>query len=325
MRRVLIGLPLAGFGLGFLLLALRNSSAPSQPRPLSRPEGRPSIEVGIPLRSDSDRADAPKLDTRKTGCLVGTVLTRAALPVPGASVAVLQVSPAPGVALHRFTDGDGHFRIEGIPLGLVSLHIDHARYRPIHLDRISLQEDGGILELDLVLEEGTTISGRVRDDLGLPLEGVSLIVANEIIKTTLSDNHGLFSVSGLGVQKVHVIAIAPGFGSTTVRDLPPGSAEAELRLSPGGILSGAIEADPLPQAFTVHLRSRDDNRGSLGRLRTQTFQDQPGGAFRIEDLPEGVYDVELDVPGFEVLDAPQVFVSGKRKPDELRIRLRRRD
>src|SRR5207253_4383161 len=120
-------------------------------------------------------------------------------------------------------------------------------------------------------------------------------------------------------------AIASGFATVALRGLAPGSEGTELRLAPGGTLAGALDVDPPPRSFTVHLSSRDEARGIVGRVRTETFDGTRRGGFRIEDLADGRYGVDIEAPGFDVLDRPEAVVRAGQITEGLLIRLRRRD
>jgi hypothetical protein len=235
--------------------------------------------------------------------------------VAGALIGVLATTSGSELPRAARTDGDGCFRIDGLPFRSLRLNVLHERYRPLLLEGLSL-EDGGTLDLHLVLDEGASISGVVVDDLGLPVENASILATNEVARTAVGDRNGCFAVSGLGDQRVSLLAFAPGYGKVLLRGLPPGATNVEIRLPLGATLSGALQADPLPRFFTVHLRDREAQQ-----VRTEVFDGAAGGEFRMDDLTAGLYRVEVEAPGFDVLDVPEVAVPGGRAS----IRLRPRD
>ena len=276
----------------------------------------------IPAQETDGAEDGPRSDATAAApalaSLFGSVFGVDGSPAAEASITVLS---GLGCARITRTDLEGRFRIERLALGNVLLYIHHARYQPLLREGIRLD---GEVELNLTIETGTTIAGRVVDDLGLPLEGASIIAANEIVKSARADADGRFTISGLGFRPVAVTARAPGFSAATIGGLTPGSERVELRLAPGGVLSGVLEVEPLPPIFTVHLTTLDAERGLVCRVRTQTFPGMPRGEFRFEDLTSGEYGIEVEASGFEVLDQPRVVVASARSAEAARIRLRKR-
>ena len=225
---------------------------------------------------------------------------------------------------HFVTDLDGRFDVDGLPLTGMRMDVQHVHYRPFHREGIFLHDGGSSQEMIVQLDPGSRFAGNVLGELGNPVAGASVIVANDVAKSGSTDDSGDFLIRGLGTGPVTLTATAPGYAPVTIDGVPPGPGRVSIRLTPGGTVAGAIEGDPLPSSFRVHLRTLDGKRGEMTRVRTLSFNGDYRGSFTMPDLAAGRYGVEIEAPGFDVLDLPQVDVVPGQVSDRTRIRLRAR-
>jgi len=143
------------------------------------------------------------------------------------------------------------------------------------------------LSVELTLEPGEALAGRVVDESGVGLNGVSIearqhfdrrnfnygaileaLAAGEIHrKTTSSAPDGSFRVTGLTEEAVYDIrAESPGFLTTWSKEIKAGAQEVELVLEKPGQITGrvlsAATSRPVP-SFTLFITpARDETRDS---------------------------------------------------------------
>ncbi len=98
------------------------------------------------------------------------------LPLPGANIIVLNTEPLIG----GVSDTDGYFRLEGVPVGRVSLKITYLGYLPMELNNLNLSS-GKEMVLDISLEEqviqGEEIVFVFKRDKTKPLNNLTTISA----------------------------------------------------------------------------------------------------------------------------------------------------
>ena len=111
---------------------------------------------------------------RRGATVEGRVVSAQGEPVPGAHVGILQQfegDPMRNMFSMVETDGDGHYRLEGVPLGPLDLEANHRSHaRTVR----SLEVQPGSNRLDFTLEGGLEVSGRVLSTTGEPIAGAAI-------------------------------------------------------------------------------------------------------------------------------------------------------
>ena len=140
--------------------------------------------------------------------LAGRVRSSAAEPRPGARVRILLRFP--GVAkplggMEVRADEEGNFLFEGLPAvpGTAEAAWKEAASGPVEFD---LREAGGGSGLDLVVDEGPAISGRVVDAGGNPVEGIRVRArrADGTTAVARTREDGTFTLPGLAAEAYRV-------------------------------------------------------------------------------------------------------------------------
>lgn len=293
--------------------------------------GRYDISVRHPRYVPADgAADAKegttanvRIDLREGGAVFGTVTGEGGIPVAGVKVSILD----PGTKhfshpdLEASTDAAGAYRIEGIPAQAFGLHARHARHKPWMQMSLSLRHPTDLLRVDIPLEPGRSVSGRVVDEAGVPVEGASVIASNETAAVVKSDPEGRFEVTGLGDQPVNLSASAPGFGTIYRRRLPPGSTEVEMRLPRGGRITGRVTAAPPPGWFAVILSRFDEEIGKVQRVKTETVVYSGAGEFSLKDVTPGAYWIDVEARGYGAANRPQILIRSGQTVTDVEVKL----
>jgi hypothetical protein len=169
-------------------------------------------------------------------------------------------------------------------------------------------EGGAHLERTIDLRLGATLSGRVVDDSGAPVEGASVRVeterwfaGNAATRAAETDAAGAFTVRGVAPGETTLVASADGWveGRSEGLELADGQTLADLRLvlGRGNSVAGRVlwpDGQPAIGAKVVATGSVDDASG--GRRRWVREEERTGesdarGAFRIRGLGAGPFDL----------------------------------
>ncbi|HVR11822.1 MAG TPA: carboxypeptidase-like regulatory domain-containing protein, partial [Thermoanaerobaculia bacterium] len=224
-----------------------------------------------------------RIELQDGGRLTGLVSDGAGQAVFGAEVRLERVA---GGDLGRFeqaysppavTDAGGGFTISGLGAGTFDLTVTAAGYRPARRGRIEVAAGQENAPIDVVLESGSSLSGRVADAAGRPCPGVRVVASpsptgdlrSDLLRrrdqaTAVVDAGGRYAISGLdsGRHRVQVL----GSRSRSVElDIRPGQNELDL------------VAEPEDQQF----------QSVSGRVVDATGQPVGGAALILAPAPEG--------------------------------------
>lgn len=175
-------------------------------------------------------------------------------PVAGAEVALSDGSGDGADA--AVTDADGLVAFEDLMPGVYELWA-HDGARVSALARAARFDAGPFDNVELVLDAGTTVSGRVVDALGAGLDSAITLVPVDVdhaVRHATTDASGTFTVGALPRGKWRVEASAAGYiaGRDYVVHADGASASIDVALRRAGVVVGrVIDADGLPVAGAV--------------------------------------------------------------------------
>ncbi len=225
----------------------------------------------------------------------GRVLSPAGRPVGGATVRRVEKEGGRrffAMPVAAQSDGDGRYRLEGVAPGPQTFDADLEGYRRAVKD---LDVRMGENALDLTLEGGAEIRGRVVDDGGVPVPGaqVSLREGRRSwdLPNAVSGADGSFTLAGVGDGIYRLFAEKQGYASDEEGQeiTVSGSSVSgvEVRLSRGGAIAGQLLGLDFTELSQVRIQS-DAGRGQ-GTVR-------PDGSYRIENVAPGERRVTASVP-----------------------------
>ncbi len=220
--------------------------------------------------------------------LSGRVLSPAGQPVPGAEVSLLpEGATAPSLlsAAAALSDEEGRYRLEGLSPGTHAVRAGHEEYRPA-LRRLEVR--AGTNALDLTLEPGAAVSGRVVDPRGAPVAGARVVAhpppgetPRGLPDAATSGADGSFTLPGLADGVYRLLAEREGFArSREGREVVVAGRSVtgiEIELTPGGAIAGQLLGLDLAELSRVQVRT---GSGQTGRVL-------PDGGYRIDNVEPG--------------------------------------
>lgn len=282
------------------------------------PQSIEALEPGASLAVEAE------LSTGST--LAGHVVDESGAGIPDAQVEV-RFGGAEGEIFDELreteTDATGAFVLEGAPWGRLQLRAE-ARGRLKTRKNIEVAEGEALEGLEIVLESGASIAGRVRFADGSPAVGANLYARPDLAALAgpaamnlaraetgwdESNAEGGFQMSGLA-QVAYIVTASleleegdhAGAWNATQRGVNPGDDLLELILEPRLDLRGRatdLEGVPLSD-FTVFALLQDSG-GMFGlgaEKRREPVSDAEDGAFVMEGLRTGTWEISVDAEGY---------------------------
>jgi protocatechuate 3,4-dioxygenase beta subunit len=259
----------------------------------------------------------------ETGLAVrGRVRDREGHGLEGASVRARLRRPG-GPWREATSEGDGEFVVAGLEAGTYSLRAELAGYAAAS----ATARPGGD-PVDLVMEPGGEIAGRVVDASGQPAEDASVEAewaggaeapAGGAFATA-EEGEGRFVLRDLRAGRYAVQARAAGKGEASLSGVPVAAGKTTdvgtIRLASGGIVRGTVvdvDGRGVPGARVVAERDLSMQTGDL-EARTGS-----SGAFEIHGVPAGKVSVMTSHPAYASPRPEVVEVDPEKEPVPVRI------
>ena len=266
----------------------------------------------------SDPTPAPVVDgvTR----IVGVISGPDGRPVSGASLKLSRdISDHPSISIQgpervlTNTAGDGRYRLEGFPSDeRFVLRVDHAAFASKRVPMVKATA-GRETVIDIRLEPGATLAGRVVDERNLPIDDVEILVFDErqqaadpldtIERATDTKPDGTFEVRHLRAGRKRVSARKKGRGTATVSGIEIGGkdlAPLNLELGWGASIFGVVvdsQRIPIEKAL-VSAQALGRERRSLGLYHYPPVRTDDRGRFEVTGLEDGVYSLTCICDGY---------------------------
>ncbi len=261
---------------------------------------------------DDQHIEGIELVVPISGRVAGRITGLAPAEIAAISVVAEGDAPVAGLGLSggpRF--GNGEFEISGVPDGRVRLRALTSSGRQLH----RALDAGGSQDrvVDFEFSGGATLHGTVTSG-GRAVSGVEIFAqphdANAVSAWTMTDANGRYELGGLDEGEYTVRTRGQVFDLTLV-----GQAVVDIALGPFS-LRGTVEADGPLRDVRVVVTSTSLDRG---RFRAIAHADS-AGAFRLDGLPEGQYNVRVSQSGY---GEPSRDVYVASVVDDLRLHLAR--
>jgi len=290
--------------------------ADTQPRPGTGP-------ISSPLRSNK---------------LVGRVVDAERKPVASARV-TLSRDPMMGeqIGMHWFmgrqptgkklsatTDAQGRYEFKGVePAPDYFVAVQHPEFAQTQEELVAVAEGGESMAPEVMLRQGSSLFGYVRDIGGNPVGEATLHLDSAYMMgqetespdrmTTTTDPSGYYEFKNISAGPRVLTVSAEGYGLQVNNHLTPfkgnvednGGSPVDFRLSPGKPIAGRVigpDGMGIPGARVMAM-----NYGNTTGSRGEAVAD-PTGAFQIDGLQDGSYILMVDAPGYRALRMNRVQV-----------------
>jgi hypothetical protein len=215
------------------------------------------------------------------------------LPIPTSSRSVGQ------------TDRDGRFRLTELDTAAdtpIDLQFSKPGYKGRLLRGVEVPKDGGT-PLEVALEKGETLEGRILSSREEPVAGVEVAVSRPGPSMlgpgyleTVTDGDGVYRLEGLDIGPYDITAESPDQDTVSASlEVRPGVNRLDLTF-PGGVAVDGLVVDPagapVPGA-TVSLQAMPEGR----IFNTQA---RANGSFRLRAVADGDYRLAGQADGFAV-------------------------
>ncbi|HET6203352.1 MAG TPA: carboxypeptidase-like regulatory domain-containing protein [Planctomycetota bacterium] len=306
------------------------SAAPEGKALSAAVEAEGFLEATLPsiTLARGERKDVGEIRLTREGLVAGTVSDPSGRPVAGARVSI-DLDPAQVMRRAPFfmdeekTDDQGRYRLGGLPAGKVRVLASAEGWRESRSDEVEVRAGENVERVDVRLQSGRSIAGRVLANDGKPIEGAEVYAMPEeraagarasfsIFRreANRTDASGRYEVAGLADGTYRVEVEAEGFAHASKQGVAVGSAGTDFRLDPlsglvGRVLDGRTGKPP------ASFRARAMREGFPGARFMDTGSDATGredGSFEIGGLEPGTYRVEVRADGFAPATAGPIAV-----------------
>ncbi|HXI03686.1 MAG TPA: carboxypeptidase regulatory-like domain-containing protein [Candidatus Saccharimonadales bacterium] len=231
-----------------------------------------------------------------------------------------------------FQDEEGHFVLEDIEPGKITLTARAPGYRDAVMKDLDVPAGGEIEEIRLLLERGATIQGQVTDDRSVPVAGARISRQREEAggmriaigpggEGTYSDGDGYFSMDGLERGPMTLSVTHDGYEPAQVAVDTTSDVEGlNVVLSRGGTISGTVlladGGTPVAEA-SVTLAAA----GAPGLMDRKSAISDPDGSFSFEGLAAGRYALTIEARGLQTASLDSIVVQAGTPTPPVEVRL----
>lgn len=282
------------------------------------------VPRAFPVEIRAGQTTELDVDLVPGGQIAGIVVDGSGRPAPETYVSLTEAKTTlfvlPELAVR--TDAAGRYLLDGVPVQEFGMHFRHADFKPVQKTGILLRDTHDLLQVDVVLDRGTAISGRIVDPDDRPIPGALVLAFTTYSTAVNTDSAGKFAISGMLDQEISLIVSAPGFGTRHVWGLRPNTEGVQVQLARGGSVRGRFSAEAPPGPIQVALTRYETSLGrDMQRFPKVDFGED--GTFLLSDLDPGVYRIDAASPGHATLDRPTVTVVSGQETGGIVIRLQK--
>ncbi len=253
-----------------------------------------------------------EIQLERAARLTGRV-TAAGKPLSGVRVTA---NGASGPSARNQTDADGEYVLDSLAPGERTLEFRKDGFLPRRktID-VAAAKDA---RLDVELERGAELRGRVVDSGGAPVAGANVAAqaassfGSEDARAT-TDPDGTFVMEGLADSRYVVVARKPGMVTAVERDVQvPASAPLTLTLRAGGTITGRVTGLQPNELAGIYVF------GTVSQTPISA-QTDVNGAFTLRGVPDGQINITASVPGSNRRSQPKVVTveNGAAPPVEI--------
>ncbi len=289
-------------------------------------EGFGSHEEGpIPIEAGTERGDLEmKLDAAAS--LTFRLVTAKDVPVKDVDVRLQTQGGATGGRRRGFAigagdvdrdkivaQGDGKFLVKGLDSGTFDLTLQPADFSDVTKEGLRLKSGETVDLGTLRVKESKSVSGRITDATGQPVEGATIFGMSmdadfRLSREARSGADGRYRISGLGDSPVRNLSVrATGFAEASREGATPGDTDVDFSLEKTGSIVGKVllRGAAAPPAFRVQAfpeaKENQERPGFRVMISSRPDDDQvftdPSGNFRLDNVNPGTVTITAKVDG----------------------------
>jgi protocatechuate 3,4-dioxygenase beta subunit len=214
----------------------------------------------------------------------------------GDALAALDHPPCGNGEETVLTDAEGRFTVAPLEPDLYILSVEADGFLPRRIADTEVRREGQA-DLAIALERGASLSGRVTDPRGEPIEGASISGSEAIDTHVETDADGRYRIEGIETGTVNLSVSHPGFeiGSPNV-EIAAGENTFDVQLEPDR------SGEDTSARYEVRGRVLDPQGGPVANARVTTVIDNstatgPDGSFALR-LDDGAYSIQAEADGW---------------------------
>lgn len=195
--------------------------------------------------------------------------------------------PEGSTAQKQVGDPEGAFALDDVPVGDVTVSVNAEGYRAKKVEGVTLAADAPAQDLEIALETGATLRGRVTNTDGEALAEASVSATddeNEGAPGATSDATGAYELAGLAPGPVSLEFAHEGYLSVRKTANSTDPARVDAALSKGLSVSGVVLRDGAPVAEANVMA-----HSSAANAQYQNVQAGADGRFTISGLVAARY------------------------------------
>lgn len=210
--------------------------------------------------------------------------------------------------MRPFTSDDGSFVLENVPAGPMNLVVNAAGYTSNRVPSITVEEGKSTPELEVLMDRGVRVTGRVTGPDGGALSGVTVRHSRAGSRqmqmaapgsAAITDANGDYAVEAVEPGSTTFAFSRSGYVTTEkTADLKPKEARVDAQLGTGVRVSGTVVTDSGAPAADAMVSARS-SAGASSYSSTRTDQN---GAFQLEALAPGRYTFSAQKQGYPRTD-----------------------
>ena len=191
------------------------------------------------------------------------------------------------------TGADGSYALQGLQEGTVNVRVLAQGFMTATKEDIQIFKGRPTEGVDFVLDRGKFISGVVVNALGEPVKNAVVSGSDtNSYKNVKTDQNGEFVLSGFSGDSVNLSVRVTGYVLLIRRAIPANTEDLRFVLHKGGSVEGQAISDMPLKSFVVILYTIPEE-GKQRRIARQKISSDPEGHFKVGDIPEGIYTVEV--------------------------------
>ncbi|MGQ9591181.1 MAG: carboxypeptidase regulatory-like domain-containing protein [Planctomycetota bacterium] len=283
--------------------------------------------------ASNDETELQPIVLRLGGAVAGRVRGPDGTPATGCSITILYegdtelVRQGGGLTPSGATNSQGEFEVKGLRAGVVSVVVKPVRLLEKRIDGVRVDE-GARTMLEVALEMGRVLAGRVVDGERNPVSGAEILVRDfgKGMKElrALSDQDGAFKVEGIASGGFVELTVSHAdYGTYSDQKVPANSGDLEIVLKGLAAIRGTVVTPEgaAPESFVVQPQQSAPGLAVTKQLKAETYGTRDG-SFEYRGLQPGSYTLQVRAPGYASTTIPDILLAEGEVKDLGAVELR---